>query len=141
MNSKVSPKKVLLTIIALSMLANIETKTKQIFKKEKKELTELMGSIFDYSKRAPAVPSPQQGAQQEYTASVKAWSSQSKRVKNCASNIELLYKDVTRLNLLLRFLKSPQHDIALKMRLFTCVDVDSKLSKLLWKFNNNTVIR
>ena len=27
------------------------------------------------------------------------------------------------------------------MRLFTCVDIDSKLSKLLWKFNNNTVIR
>ena len=48
---------------------------------------------------------------------------------------------MTRLNLLLRFLKSPKKDIALKMRLFTCIDIDSKLSKLLWKFGNNTVIR
>ena len=27
------------------------------------------------------------------------------------------------------------------MRLFTCVDVESKLSKWLWKFNNNTIVR
>lgn len=31
--------------------------------------------------------------------------------------------------------------MVLKARLFTCVDVESKWSKLLWKFGNNTVIR
>eukprot|EP01084_Bolivina_argentea_P030037 55700_1 len=100
-----------------------------------------MGALFDYSTRAPAVPAPINGAVHQYHASSKAWESQSKRVKNCASSIDLLFKDVTRLNLLLRFLKSPHNDLVLKMRLFTCVDIDSKLSKLLWKFNNNTVIR
>jgi len=100
-----------------------------------------MGSLFDYASRVPAVPPPQNNQQNEYHASAKAWSTQSKRVKNCASSIELLYKDITRLNLLLRFLKSPAKDVVLKARLFTTVDLDSKLSKLLWKFSSNTVIR
>eukprot|EP00486_Rosalina_sp_Unknown_P001826 CAMPEP_0201572054 /NCGR_PEP_ID=MMETSP0190_2-20130828/15111_1 /ASSEMBLY_ACC=CAM_ASM_000263 /TAXON_ID=37353 /ORGANISM="Rosalina sp." /LENGTH=326 /DNA_ID=CAMNT_0047997359 /DNA_START=95 /DNA_END=1072 /DNA_ORIENTATION=+ len=100
-----------------------------------------MGGLFDTSSRLPIVPEPINGGIQEYRASTKAWQSQSKRVKQCSSSIELLYKDITRLNLLLRFLKSPQNDLVLKTRLFTCVDIESKLSKLLWKFNSNTIIR
>ena len=103
-----------------------------------------MGALFDYASgsRVPSVPAPIRGAMQEYQIGVKAWESQAKRVKNCASSIELIYKDITRLNLLLRFLKSPcSNDLVLKLRLFTCVDIDSKLSKLLWKFGDNTVIR
>eukprot|EP01083_Nonionella_stella_P225247 801012_1 len=116
----------------------LKKKKQNIFNKQKKEI---MGGLFDYSKRAPAVPEAIQGAIQEYHPSKQAWTSQTKRVKNCATSIELLYKDITRLNLLLRFLKSPQNDLVLKARLFTCVDIDSKISKLLWKFSNNTIIR
>eukprot|EP01084_Bolivina_argentea_P145432 254908_1 len=99
-----------------------------------------MGGLFDYAKRAPSVPSAT-NIIQEYRASPKAWNTQSKRVKNCASSIELLFKDITRLNLFLRFLKSPKNDMVLKCRLFTSIDIDFKLSKLLWKFNNNTMVR
>ena len=89
-----------------------------------------MGGLFDTSSHLPSVPEAINGGIQEYHASTTAWQSQSKRVKQCSSSIELLYKDITRLNLLLRFLKSPQNDLVLRMRLFTCVDVESKLSKV-----------
>lgn len=94
------------------------------------EKKEIMGGLFDTSSRLPSVPEPINGGIQEYRASINGWQSQSKRVKQCSSSIELLYKDITRLNLLLRFLKSPQNDLVLKMRLFTCVDIESKLSKV-----------
>ncbi|ETO12776.1 hypothetical protein RFI_24598 [Reticulomyxa filosa] len=93
-----------------------------------------MGNIFT---------PPQANVDIEYVLKKDAWNTQSRRVRKTAESLETMKKDIGKLNVILGMLRVPNkmEERIMRCRLYTQVKLDNTLSKILWKFGDNTIVR